>query len=62
MSFEDYKKKAIISYTDAKREGLVDKDILRELDKFNKLKDYYTTSSCSGRILLLRKSVNDRKN
>ncbi|PIU61446.1 hypothetical protein COX58_00610 [archaeon CG_4_10_14_0_2_um_filter_Archaea_38_6] len=61
MSFEDYKKKAIISYTDAKREGLVDKDILRELDKFNKLKDYYTTSSCSGRILLLRKSVNDRK-
>ncbi len=41
-------------YNEAKIKGLADKDIIRHIDKFNKLKDYYTTSSCSGRIMLVK--------
>ncbi|VVB74626.1 tRNA(Phe) 7-((3-amino-3-carboxypropyl)-4-demethyl wyosine(37)-N(4))-methyltransferase [Candidatus Tiddalikarchaeum anstoanum] len=56
--FEVYKENAMKDYALAKKKVLVDLDILKELDKFNKLTDYYTTSSCSGRILLLR--VNEK--
>ena len=52
--FEQYKTNALKDYNNAKLNNLADKDILKELDGFNELADYYTTSSCSGRILLLR--------
>ncbi len=52
--FEQFKTSAMNGYNDAKIKGLADKDIIKHLDKFNKLKDYYTTSSCSGRIMLVK--------
>lgn len=54
MSFEQFKESAMRKYKDAKKEGLVDKDLIKYLDKFNTLKDYYTTSSCSGRVMLVK--------
>ncbi len=53
MSFEQYKNNAMKDYIEHKRIGRIDKDIQKELDEFNKLEDFYTTSSCSGRILLV---------
>ncbi len=38
---------------DKSRKGHIDKDITKILNKINSKKDYYTTSSCSGRIVLL---------
>lgn len=61
MTFEQYKKNALKSFNKAVKEGLVDEDILEELEEFNKLNDYYTTSSCSGRILLLKNPASDKK-
>jgi tRNA wybutosine-synthesizing protein 3 len=61
MGFQDYKNKAMKKYNLAKKKDLVDKDILNYLDKFNKLENYYTTSSCSGRILLLRSNEDNKK-
>ena len=55
MGFEEYKKSAMEKYYDAQKKGLVDKDIVRHLDGFNRLKNYYTTSSCSGRIMLVKR-------
>lgn len=54
MGFSQFKDNAMKKYDDAKKKGLADKDILKYLDKFNKLKKYYTTSSCSGRIMLVK--------
>lgn len=44
---------------DRSRKGDVDKPIISLIDYLNSLNDYYTTSSCSGRIYLLTES--DRK-
>jgi tRNA wybutosine-synthesizing protein 3 len=44
---------------DKSRKGNVDKPIIPLINHINSLKDYYTTSSCSGRIYLLTES--DRK-
>ncbi|MGV8141436.1 MAG: tRNA wybutosine-synthesizing 3 family protein [Candidatus Woesearchaeota archaeon] len=41
---------------DKSRKGDVDKPIIPMIDYINSLKDYYTTSSCSGRIYLLTES------
>jgi tRNA wybutosine-synthesizing protein 3 len=41
---------------DKSRKGDVDKPIIPLIDYINSLKDYYTTSSCSGRIYLLTES------
>ena len=38
---------------DKSRKGYVDKPIISLIDYINKLDNYYTTSSCSGRIMLL---------
>lgn len=38
---------------DKSRKGDVDKPIIKLIDQINSLDDYYTTSSCSGRIYLL---------
>ncbi|MGV8171547.1 MAG: tRNA wybutosine-synthesizing 3 family protein [Candidatus Woesearchaeota archaeon] len=41
---------------DKSRKGDVDKPIISLIEYLNSLKDYYTTSSCSGRIYLLTES------
>lgn len=38
---------------DKSKKGYVDKGIKEVVDKINSKKDYYTTSSCAGRIVLL---------
>jgi tRNA wybutosine-synthesizing protein 3 len=46
---------------DKSKKGYVDKEIKPLLDLINRKKNYYTTSSCSGRIMVMRKD-SDKKN
>ncbi|MFW6231086.1 MAG: tRNA-wybutosine modification methyltransferase TYW3, partial [Nanoarchaeota archaeon] len=63
----DRKKESILSKmreADRSKKGGIDDDIRDVLDMLNKHPDYATTSSCSGRIVLLdlrerRKDVNE---
>ena len=60
MTFES-DKKTILSKIDKSKKGSIDKEILKLINKINKSPNYYTTSSCAGRILVIsKKSV--RKN
>ena len=45
---------------DKSKKGHVDRDIINLLNAINSKKDYYTTSSCSGRIVLLEKLSNKK--
>ncbi len=57
------KKEALEKYEKAKSEGKVDDDIISLLDKINEHQELYTTSSCSGRIVILNiPSIGDKKN
>ena len=53
MNFEKQKESVMKKFREAIEKGEVDKPILMDLIKVNKLKDVYTTSSCAGRIILL---------
>ncbi len=56
------REKAIKKYETAKNNGEVDKDIIPLLDKINSLSEYYTTSSCSGRIAIMEiPDIGDKK-
>ena len=59
MSFELNKKNAL-SKIDKSKKGSIDARIKDIIDLINSLDDYYTTSSCSGRILVLEPA--DKKN
>ncbi len=52
--FERRKEEFLRKLEGAKERGEVDKDITPILDFINSLEDYFTTSSCSGRIILLK--------
>ena len=60
MNF-DKKKKGCLSKIDKSKKGSVDKKIKKLVDLINSLKDYYTTSSCSGRILLIKRPKSGKK-
>lgn len=61
MSFQQAKKDTL-SRPDKSYIGGVDARIKPLCDKLNSLKDYYTTSSCSGRVLLMiQKKQKDRE-
>jgi len=47
---------------DKSKKGVIDKDILPLVNKINSLEDYYTTSTCSGRILLMYVPEDFKKN
>jgi len=51
------RKQDILSKQDKSSIGKVDKPIEELVNKINKSKNYYTTSSCSGRIVLIRDSI-----
>jgi len=51
MTF-DIDKKNALTKIDKSKKGSVDRPIKNLLDMINKKKDYYTSSSCSGRIIL----------
>lgn len=55
MNFEEQKKKQL-SKIDKSNIGKWDFKVKRLCKKLNKKKEYYTTSSCSGRVVLLRAS------
>ncbi len=53
---------AMRKYEEAKKEKKVDEDIISLLDKINSLENYYTTSSCSGRIGIMEiREIGDKK-
>jgi len=58
----DKRKKDILSKIDKSKKSSIDKDIKKLIDLINSKKNYYTTSSCSGRILLISIPKNYQKN
>lgn len=52
MDFEK-EKREFLNKIDKSKKGSIDNDILNLIKKINSLKDYFTTSSCSGRIILM---------
>ncbi|MCK4967452.1 MAG: hypothetical protein KAS12_00225 [Candidatus Aenigmarchaeota archaeon] len=59
--FENKKKVSLARLDKAKDENLVDKDIMPLVDLINNHPNYYTTSSCLGRIVVAESPENDRK-
>lgn len=53
MGFKLDKKKAMNKFSKALEKGEVDKPIISLLNFINSLSDFYTTSSCAGRVILL---------
>ena len=49
----DQRKMVVLKKLDKSSKGDWDKPILKLCEKLNKQKNYYTTSSCSGRVLLM---------
>ncbi|MCK4670427.1 MAG: hypothetical protein KAT43_04445 [Nanoarchaeota archaeon] len=49
-----HSKKVFLSKLDKSKKGSIDKKIKGLCGKINKLKNYYTTSSCSGRIVIIK--------
>ena len=52
-NFDEQKARAMEDLRRALAEGKVDEDIIPLLDKINSLENYFTTSSCSGRISVM---------
>ncbi|MBN2602762.1 MAG: hypothetical protein JXA91_01360 [Candidatus Thermoplasmatota archaeon] len=63
QEFLQAKKQAMCKLNNAYNEKKVDNDILPLLDLINSIDQYYTTSSCAGRIVLLElPRIGDKKN
>jgi len=58
----DKRKQDVLSKIDKSKKASIDKDIKKLIDLINSKKNYYTTSSCSGRILLISIPKNYQKN
>jgi tRNA wybutosine-synthesizing protein 3 len=54
MSFQN-QKKTFLAKSDKSKKGKIDREILPLINKINNSENYYTTSSCAGRIVLLSK-------
>lgn len=61
MNFEK-EKKEFLAKKDKSKKGSIDNKIKKLADKINSLDDFYTTSSCSGRILLSAIPPSNKKN
>jgi len=57
----DQQKKDCLNRIDKSIKKSIDKDIKPLINLINDLNDYYTTSSCSGRILLIDKKTNKKQ-
>lgn len=57
----DIQKKNCLNKKDKSKKKTIDKDIKPLIGLLNSHKDYYTTSSCSGRILLVEKKTDKKK-
>ena len=56
MVFEEQKQHQL-SKPDMSKKGFIDKEILELVNIINKSKNYYTTSSCAGRTVLLSRKT-----
>jgi tRNA wybutosine-synthesizing protein 3 len=61
MNFEK-EKKEFLTKKDKSRKGTIDNRIKKLVNKINSLDDFYTTSSCSGRVLILAMPKSNKKN
>jgi len=61
MTFQK-EKEEFLSKKDKSKKGSIDKKIKKLVNKINSLEDFYTTSSCSGRVLLLAIPQSNKKN
>jgi len=61
MNFQEQKSKQFLR-TDKSGEGAWDREIASLCKKINEKKEYYTTSSCAGRIVLLKGLEEKSKN
>ncbi len=59
--FDDYKGVALGRLCDAVCGKMVDEKIVFLLDKINALSDYYTTSSCYGRVVVAESTADNKK-
>lgn len=55
-------KKDCLAKIDKSRKGSIDEAALPLINKLNQMDDYYTTSSCAGRLMLYRFSESGKKN
>jgi tRNA wybutosine-synthesizing protein 3 len=55
-------KAQFLNKPDKSHAGEIDEDILPLINKINKSPDYYTTSSCSGRIILMPETGKKQEN
>ena len=56
----DKQKESALSGIDLSRKGSVDSSIVELVEFINKQNNYFTTSSCSGRIILFQNHTNVR--
>ena len=56
----DRQKSNVLESSDLSRKGNVDKDIRDLLEKMNSNKNYFSLSSCSGRIIILRQQTQSK--
>ena len=61
MSFQK-EKKEFLAKKDRSRKGSIDGRIRKLVNKINSLDDFFTTSSCSGRIMLFSLPKSNKKN
>ena len=60
MNFDNEKKQTLAKIDKSKKKS-IDKDVLPVIELLNTHKNYYTTSSCSGRIMLIEVMPSGRK-
>lgn len=57
----DRKEKAVSRWKEAKKKGEIDSKITEFVELLNDTESYYTTSSCSGRIVVCQTDENDKE-
>ncbi len=62
MPYFQKEKQDFLSKKGKSRKGGIDKEIRPLVDLINSFGEYYTTSSCSGRILLIEIANPNKKN
>lgn len=61
MDFQ-IQKNQILNRADKSKKGSIDEEVRKTVELVNSLHDYYTTSSCSGRIFLIEIPESGKKN
>lgn len=61
INFE-HEKRQFLSKPDKSGAGRIDKDIMNLVNSINSKQDYYTKSSCSGRIILMKETGKKQEN